>query len=51
VGAGQCQFVATEEGDGWGWAKFVEVKSVKDQYLVKGSCLIHADVAIIGSSE
>ncbi|RLN40225.1 uncharacterized protein C2845_PM01G39630 [Panicum miliaceum] len=49
---GRCQFVATEaEGDGWGWAKFVEVKSVKDWYLVKGSCLIEADVAIVGSSK
>ncbi|PUZ38621.1 hypothetical protein GQ55_9G211800 [Panicum hallii var. hallii] len=47
---GRCQFVATE-GDGWGWAKFMEVKSVKDRYLVKGSCLIEADVAIVGSSK
>jgi len=47
---GRCQFVATaEEGDGWGWAKFMEVKSVKDWYLVRGSCLIEADVAIVGS--
>ena len=38
-----------EEGDGWGWAKFMEVKSVKDWYLVRGSCLIEADVAVVGS--
>jgi hypothetical protein len=50
--AGRCQFVATkEEGDGWGWAKFMAAKSVEDWYLVKGSCLIEADVAIISSSK
>jgi len=27
----------------------MEVKSVKDWYLVRGSCLIEADVAIVGS--
>ncbi|CAL4933910.1 unnamed protein product [Urochloa decumbens] len=49
---GRCQFLATkEEGDGWGWAKFMAVKSVKDWYLVKGSCLVEADVAIVGSSK
>ncbi|RCV42491.1 hypothetical protein SETIT_9G220900v2 [Setaria italica] len=49
---GRCQFLATkEEGDGWGWAKFMAAKSVEDWYLVKGSCLIEADVAIVGSSK
>ncbi|KAJ1274178.1 hypothetical protein BS78_05G043000 [Paspalum vaginatum] len=43
----RCEFLATEEeGDGWGWAKFMAVRSVKDWYLVNGSCLIEADVAI-----
>ncbi|CAL4925461.1 unnamed protein product [Urochloa decumbens] len=46
---GRCQFLETkEEGDGWGWAKFMAVKSVKDWYLVKGSCLVEADAAIVG---
>ncbi|XP_066386974.1 uncharacterized protein [Miscanthus floridulus] len=48
---GRCQFQATEDCDGWGWAKFMATKSVKDWYLVKGSCLIEADVAIAGSSK
>nr|CAB3494410.1 unnamed protein product [Digitaria exilis] len=48
---GRCQFLATEEGVGWGWTKFMAVKSVKDWYLVKGSCLIEADIAIVGSSK
>ncbi|CAN6310782.1 unnamed protein product [Urochloa humidicola] len=49
---GWCQFLATtEEDDGCGWAKFMAVKSVKDWYLVKGSCLVEADVAIVGSSK
>ncbi|KAF8672290.1 hypothetical protein HU200_049489 [Digitaria exilis] len=48
---GRCQFLATEEGVGWGWAKFMAVKSVKDWYLVKGSFLIEADIAIVGSSK
>ncbi|CAN6317101.1 unnamed protein product [Urochloa humidicola] len=49
---GRCQYLATkEEGDGCGWAKFMAVKSVKDWYLVKGSCLVEADVAIVGSSK
>ncbi|KAJ1295550.1 hypothetical protein BS78_01G232800 [Paspalum vaginatum] len=45
---GRCEFLATEkEGDGWGWAKFMAVRSVKGWYLVNGSCLIEADVAIV----
>jgi len=48
---GRCQFQATDDGDGWGWAKFMAAKSVKDWYLVKGSCLIEADVAIASSSK
>ncbi|CAN6304854.1 unnamed protein product [Urochloa humidicola] len=50
---GRCQFLATkeEEGDGWGWSKFMAVKSVKDWFLVKGSCLFEANIAIVGSSK
>lgn len=47
---GRCQLQATE-GEGWGWSNFMATKSVKDWYLVKGSCLIEADVAILGSSK
>ena len=39
--------------DGWGWSDFLGLKKLKDPsegYLVGSSCVVKADVTILGSS-